>query len=87
MGVSTYHRGSGNAVGRSDTADPGANNVLARSEDIDDRTVVGEGGPGVSDGRCADRDRRRGASGGGVDGVRVVVACGDGDMDTLGGQL
>ena len=64
-------------------APPGADDVLAGREDVDDGAVVGERGARVRDRARADGDdggRTRGAV---VRGVRVEVAGGDGNVDAL----
>ena len=46
----SYHGGTRDGPGRGGAADPGADDVLSGSPDIDDGTIVGEGGPGVTNG-------------------------------------
>ena len=72
-----YHGGSRDSVGCGGAADPGADDILTRSEDVNNGTEVREGGTGVSDGGCSDGDGRRGAGRGSGASVSVRVTSSD----------
>jgi len=56
--------------------------VRTRSPDVDDRTEVGVGGLGVSDGGGTYGDGNANTSGGGVNGIDVTVTGGNGGGNT-----
>lgn len=66
---------------------PGADDVLARCEHINDSSVVGERGTSVGNCAGADGDSRENAGGGGVLSVSVGVPCRDGNVNTGFGEL
>ncbi len=68
-------------------ANPGRDDVLARREDLDDGTVVGEGRAGIGDGSGTDGDDTSSTSGGSRAGIGVAVTSGDGDMNAFLGEL
>lgn len=82
--VGASHGGTGEGPGTGASVG-GGNDGRARGKDINDGTVVGEGGAGIgrvdgADGACVGGGRRVG-----VCGVDVGVAGGDGDKDTVAG--
>lgn len=76
------HAGTGDGAGSGGTTNPGAQDVGAGGKDIDDGTIVGEGGAGiVASGGTDSADRGLG-SGGVVGSVGVVIASGNSKEDT-----
>ena len=71
------HGCSRDGVGSGVAADPRAGDVDPWCEDVDRRAKVGEGGPGVCDGRSPDSDSGRCTSGTVVGSVLVLITRGD----------
>lgn len=61
----------------SDATDPGRNDILARSEDINNGTVIREGGTSISDGACTNCDSGRGTGWGSATSISVRVTSGN----------
>ena len=81
------HGSAGDGASRGVAADPSRDGVNTGSPDVDDGTVVGEGGLGIGDGRGSDGDGGGSTSRGGVGSVDVGVTGGDDNVDASAGQL
>lgn len=80
--VGGSHGSTGDGVGGGGGADPGGEDGRAGGEDVDEGTVVGVRGNGISRGGGTDSADGGLGSGGVVGGVGTVVAGGDGEEDT-----
>lgn len=78
--VGRGHGGSGDGVDGILAADPGGQDVQARSEDVSALAVVGEVGTLISEGGGSDSDGLLSSSGGVVAGIGVVVTSSDGEV-------
>lgn len=80
--VGRGHGSSRDGVNRGLASDPGRLDAQARGEDVSALSVVGEVGTAVVNRRGTDSDGLASGSGRVVTCVRVVVACGDGKVET-----
>lgn len=71
----------------SGAADPRADHVLARSEQINNSAEVGEGGLSISNGGGTDGVGRGSTSGGGVASIDVIVTSSDSNVNTTSSKL
>lgn len=76
------HGGSRDVVSGRGGSNPSGDDVLSRSEYVNNGTVVGEGCTSIGDGGCSDGYDLGGTSGRSGAGVRVGVSGGDDDVNT-----
>lgn len=76
------HRGAADGVDGVLAANPGRENAETRAEDVDTFSPVGEVGTAIIKGRGSNGDGLGSSSGGVVASISVVIASGDGEVDT-----